>query len=65
LKEKINHFEYEKHRAVDEEDFDQAKYFKQVIDKMKVLGNQMLILQAEKQVAIESEDYDLAKELKI
>ncbi len=39
LKEKVLHYEYEKQRAVEEEDYEQAKYYKQIVDKMKVLGN--------------------------
>ena len=46
------------------EDFDQAKHFKTIIDKLKVLGNQMVILQQEKDLAIENEDYDMAKQIK-
>lgn len=64
IREKIQRINAQKHAAVEDEDFDQAKYYKAIIDKLKVVGNQLLMLRQEKEIAIENEDYDLAKTCK-
>jgi hypothetical protein len=61
IQQKIIRFNNDKLQAVDVEDFDGAKHFKTIIDKLKVLGNQMVVLSQEKDHAIENEDYDMAK----
>ena len=63
--DKIIQLNQQKLAAVEQEDFDSAKHFKEFIDKLKVLGNQLLNLQADKNMAIENEDYDLAKQYKV
>jgi hypothetical protein len=65
LQEKIEKLTIEKSQAVEAEDFDQAKYYKGLVDKLMVMGNQLVQLQAEKALAIENEDYDMAKRIKI
>ena len=65
IQNKINRLNNDKLQAVAVEDFDMAKHFKSIIDKLKVLGNQMVVLQQEKDHAIENEDYDMAKQIKM
>jgi len=65
LREKIEKLNLQKSQAVEAEDFDQAKYYKSVVDKLMVMGNQLLQLQAEKTLAIDNEDYDMAKHIKV
>ena len=48
IQDKISHLNNQKLDAVDAEDFDQAKYLKQLVDKLKVMGNQMVNLNLEK-----------------
>ena len=64
IREKIDKINVKKLQAVNDEDFDQAKFYKALVDKLKVLGNQLLMLLNEKEIAIENEDYDLAKNCK-
>ena len=64
LQDRINRLTQEKLNAVAVEDFDMAKHYKQIVDKLKVLGNQMVQLANEKDMAIENEDYDMAKTIK-
>jgi centrosomal protein CEP104 len=54
----------EKQEALEVEDFDQCKYIKQIIDKLKIVGNQLVSLEHQKREAIENEDYEKAKQLK-
>ena len=65
LRDKIEKLNLQKSQAVEAEDFDQAKYFKGLVDKLMVMGNQLVQLQAEKALAIENEDYDMAKHIKV
>lgn len=37
---------------------------KQIVDKLKIVGNQLFKMEQEKQMAIDNEDYDVAKQLK-
>lgn len=64
IQDKIRALESKKQLAVDEENFDQAKRFKEVIDKLLMTGSQLLQLEAQKKMAIENEDFDAAKVLK-
>ena len=50
----------EKQEALEVEDFDQCKYIKQIIDKLKIVGNQLVSLEHQKREAIENEDYEAA-----
>lgn len=65
LRDKIEKLNLQKSQAVEAEDFDQAKYYKGLVDKLMVMGNQLVQLQAEKALAIENEDYDMAKHIKV
>ena len=64
LLEKIRVLSEAKQRAVDEEDFDRAKYLKDAIDKLKLAGSQLVQLEVQKKLAIDNEDFDSAKILK-
>eukprot|EP01059_Diplonema_ambulator_P032999 TRINITY_DN6722_c0_g1_i2.p1 TRINITY_DN6722_c0_g1~~TRINITY_DN6722_c0_g1_i2.p1 ORF type:complete len:935 (+),score=309.11 TRINITY_DN6722_c0_g1_i2:409-2805(+) len=54
-----------KQRAVQEEDYDTAKRMKVMIDALKQVGSQLLLLENQKKQAVQKEDYDLAKSLKL
>lgn len=62
--EKIEILEKIKKTALAEEDFDQCKVLKSVIDKLKILGHQIYKMNQEKKLAIQNEDYEIAKQLK-
>ena len=62
--ERIEELEAMKREALGVEDFDQCKQLKQVIDKLKIIGNQVVNMEREKDLAISNEDYDIAKQLK-
>ena len=64
IQEKVDRLNQAKLEAVEIEDFDQAKFFKHIVDKLLIIGNQIQQLTFEKQNAIENEDYDMAKRLK-
>ena len=51
--------------AVEVEDYDQAKFYKTITDKLLVIGSQLVGLAREKEAAIEAEDYDAAKRIKV
>lgn len=53
-----------KREALEVEEFDQCKQLKTVIDKLKIIGNQIVNMTREKDMAIANEDYDIAKQLK-
>ena len=59
--EKIEKLEKEKGEALAQEDFDQCKQIKQVIDRLKIVGNQLISMNQEKEMAIKNEDYEVAK----
>jgi len=46
------------------EDFDAAIEFKEITDKLKLIGADMTMLEMRKQAAIEGEDFETAKALK-
>ena len=54
-----------KERAVSNEDFDEAKRIREAIDRLRVLSQQLFVLEERKKTAIANEDYDSAKVLKI
>ena len=54
-----------KERAVQFEDFDEAKRLKVAIDRLRAMGKQLGKLEEKKRIAVENEDYDFAKSLKI
>ena len=64
VQEKIRVLSDAKIKAVDEEDFDKAKYLKDAIDKLKLAGSQLVQLEIQKKLAIDNEDFDSAKVLK-
>ena len=48
-----------------EENFDMAKQYKETIDRLHAIGQELTHLEAQKKQAIESEDFDQAKILKM
>ncbi|CAM6084497.1 unnamed protein product [Calypogeia fissa] len=58
---RIERLQQEKLIAIQEEDYDEAKRLKTLIDKLKGLGEQIKQLELQKRAAVEAEDYDAAK----
>ncbi|GAQ85746.1 Galactose-binding domain-like [Klebsormidium nitens] len=54
----------QKDAAVRNEDYDEAKRLKVIIDRVRAFGNQVAVLEARKQAAVDREDYDAAKKIK-
>jgi centrosomal protein CEP104 len=54
-----------KQRAIDNEDYDEAKRIKDAIERLKNVGYQLLQLEERKRTSIVSEDYDTAKIIKL
>lgn len=54
-----------KERAVQMEDFDEAKRIKETIERLKIVASQITELEERKRLAIQNEDYDAAKTIKI
>lgn len=54
----------QKQEAVAKEEYDEAKRLKHAIDKLKVVGERIALLEAKKVAAVDAEDYDLAKTVK-
>lgn len=53
-----------KDKAVDLEDFDEAKKIKEAIDRLKSVSSQLIQLEERKRIAIKNDDFDAAKMLK-
>ena len=53
-----------KERAVNIEDFDEAKRIKDTIDRLKTVAGHISQLEERKRMAIQSEDYEAAKVIK-
>jgi centrosomal protein CEP104 len=54
-----------KERAVNMEDFDEAKRIKDTIERLKTISGHISQLEERKRLAIKSEDYEAAKVIKI
>lgn len=54
-----------KERAVQMDDFDEAKRIKDTIDRLKIVSTQISQLEERKGIAIKNEDYDSAKIIKV
>eukprot|EP01022_Parablepharisma_sp_SALTPOND_P015298 TRINITY_DN214_c0_g1_i1.p2 TRINITY_DN214_c0_g1~~TRINITY_DN214_c0_g1_i1.p2 ORF type:complete len:889 (+),score=112.15 TRINITY_DN214_c0_g1_i1:7443-10109(+) len=63
--EKLKMLNAAKEKAVAEENFDEAKRIKDIMDKLKGIGKQLAALELKKKMAIENEDYESAKVLKV
>ncbi len=63
--EKMKMLNAAKEKAVSEEDFDEAKRIKDIMDKLKAVGKQLSALEQKKRLAIQNEDYESAKILKV
>jgi len=53
-----------KEKAVELEDFDEAKKIKEAIDRLKSVSSQLIQLEERKRIAIKNDDFDAAKMLK-
>lgn len=65
ISEKLNAFEEEKNFAVNNEEFDKAKFIKMLIEKMQNSVKQIAKLESMKNIAIKAEEYDKAKSIGI
>ena len=54
-----------KTRAIENEDFDEAKRLKDAVERLKSVGYQLLQLEDRKRIAIDNEDFDSAKIVKL
>ncbi|KAG0555358.1 hypothetical protein KC19_12G163700 [Ceratodon purpureus] len=61
---RILQLQEEKNSAVLGEDYDEAKRLKGLIDRLKIIGEEIKQLENKKQLAVENEDYDTAKSCK-
>lgn len=61
---KLNELELSKQQAIDNEDYDEAKRLKMLVDGVKRVAVQLNELESKKLLAVQQEDYDLAKQLK-
>ena len=64
LREKLAIITAKKDEAVTNEDFDLAIEYKDICDKLKMIGSDLLVLEKRKAEAIASEDFEAAKALK-
>lgn len=64
LKQKLMIIMQRKDQAVADEDFDLAMEFKEVCDKLKMIGSDLVVLERRKSEAIKNEDFESAKALK-
>ncbi|GAB4823407.1 hypothetical protein N2152v2_010453 [Parachlorella kessleri] len=62
--QKILELQERKKKAIDNEDYDEAKRLKAGIDRLRAVGTKIAQLEGKKRAAVDEEDYDLAKELK-
>jgi centrosomal protein CEP104 len=53
-----------KARAIELEDFDEAKNIKAAIDRLKSVSQQLIQLEERKKIAVKNDDFDAAKMLK-
>ena len=65
LKHKLAIISDRKDQAVAEEDFDLAMEFKEICDKLKMIGSDLAVLERRKADAIKNEDFESAKALKL
>ena len=54
----------QKDRAVEMDDFDEAKRIRETIDRLKIVSTQIAQLDERKRIAIKNEDYEAAKIIK-
>jgi hypothetical protein len=64
LKQKLMIIMQRKDQAVADEDFDLAMEFKEVCDKLKMIGSDLVVLERRKSEAIKNEYFESAKALK-
>ena len=64
LRQKLQILQQYKDRAVAEENLDQAIEFKEICDKLKMIGSDLAVLEKRKAESISNEDFETAKALK-
>ena len=62
--ERLRQLELAKSKAVEMEEFDEAKRLKEAIERLRSVGSHLAQLEERKRIAIQSEDYDSAKIIK-
>lgn len=62
--ERVKELKKAKDRAIKMEDYDAAKKYKQMIERLKSMGTHLAQLEERKKIAIENEDFDAAKIIK-
>ena len=62
--ERLKQLAFAKERAVENEDFDEAKRLREAIERLRSVGQQLFHLEERKKIAIVNEDYDSAKVIK-
>ena len=63
--DRLRQLQTAKDRAVENEDFDEAKKLREAIERLKMMGQQLYYLEERKRTAISNEDYDSAKVIKM
>lgn len=63
--ERLRQLQTAKDRAVENEDFDEAKKLREAIERLKMMGQQLYYLEERKRAAISNEDYESAKVIKV
>ena len=64
IREKLQILLQKKAEAVEREDFDEAMQFKEISDKLKMIGSDLSLLETRKVQAVSSEDFETAKAIK-
>lgn len=62
--ERVKELKKAKERAIKMEDYDAAKKYKQMIERLKSMGTHLAQLEERKKIAIDNEDFDAAKIIK-
>jgi len=65
VQEQLRRLNLAKQRAIEDEDYDEAKRLKVTISKMQQIGPQLKELEEKKRLAVEGEDFDAAKNVKV
>lgn len=63
--DRLRQLQNAKDKAVENEDFDEAKRLREAIERLKLMGQQLYYLEERKRAAIGNEDYDSAKVIKM
>ena len=58
---KLKNLQIEKKAALEDEDYDRAQKIKEQIERIKNLGNTLMMLEEKKKKAVQNQDYQAAK----